>query len=147
MEFGQLWDLGVQVLSDVNYLAALLATVACFVVGMIWYSPKTFLPYWMTQNNVTYEAKMAKAMITGVIINFVVAVYIGALFVLVNGQILDVNWLLGLGWGVELAIFFMALPTLGHYMYEGKPLKLWAITAGYNILLWAVTGAIMGAML
>ena len=31
---------------DINWLAVVLATVAAFVVGFVWFGPKTFFPVW-----------------------------------------------------------------------------------------------------
>jgi len=69
----------------INYLAVVLATLSSMVVGTIWYTPKVFGNYWMTQAGVTPSGNAKDAIrpiVVTLIVSFVTAwVLAGAVWI------------------------------------------------------------------
>ena len=52
----------------------------------------------------------------------------------------------GLVAGLATGLGFVGLALGVNYLFEGKPLKLWLINAGYNTVVFSVMGLIIGAL-
>ena len=52
----------------------------------------------------------------------------------------------GLVAGLATGLGFVSLALGVNYLFEGKPLKLWLINAGYNTVVFSVMGLIIGAL-
>jgi hypothetical protein len=129
-------------LASVNYLAALVAALAGFVIGGLWYGP-LFQKRWMALTGMTKEkgaqASMPLTMGTAYVLNLIMGI---GLSLLIGG---DSNWLLGLHTGLMVGVFFVATGIGVIYVFEQQPLKLFFINAGYQIINLAAIGAIIGA--
>lgn len=126
----------------VNWLSVFVASLSGFVIGGLWYGPLFSKP-WMSASGMTYEkgATGNKALIFGGAwaLNFIAAAGIA----LQNGS--HTGWLFGLHVGLMGACFFIA-PALGViYLFEMRPLKLWLVNAGYQVVNFSAMGAIIGA--
>ena len=55
------------------------------------------------------------------------------------------DMIFGLSAGLMIAIFWIATSRLNDVLYERKPFGLFLINVGYNFLIYAVMGAILGA--
>jgi hypothetical protein len=127
---------------DVNWLAVVVAALAKFAIGGVWYSPPAFGPRWGAIVGVTpeaFKARMGRAMATDLLASVVLA------WVLAN--VLKFTGATGLIPGVRVSFFlwlgFVATPLLSTTMYEGRPVALFAINAGY----WLVSMLLMGAVI
>jgi len=130
---------------EVNYLAVLVAGIANFILGMVWYAPKIFGGAWMRMSNITPEmAERGKrrmpfmafvAFVAGVIMAYVLSFFAIAWGVFDVIGALDVAFWTWLG--------FMAPVLLGSVLWEQKPVKLYLINAGY----WLVSLIVMGQIL
>lgn len=129
--------------SHVNWLAVIVATVAGFFVGGLWYSPLLFAKPWMDGFGITEEnakkANMPKTFGLGLLAAFVIAttmaVFMGA------------NTSAGSGafWGAHIG-FLIIMPAIGiHYLFEQRPFKLWLINGGYVGVMTTIMGTILGA--
>ena len=58
----------------------------------------------------------------------------------------DATWIEGLHTGLVVGVFFISTSYGITYLFEQRPLRLWLINAGYNIVVYAVLGTIIGAM-
>jgi hypothetical protein len=126
----------------VNWLSVFAAALSGFAIGALWYGPLFSKP-WMSASGMTKEkgAQGNPALIFGgaYVLNLVAATGIA----LQNGT--HTGWLFGLHIGLMGAFFFIA-PALGViYLFEMRPLKLWLINAGYQIVNFSAMGAIIGA--
>jgi hypothetical protein len=126
----------------VNWLSVFVAALSGFVIGGLWYGP-LFQKPWMRASGMTKErgAQGNMPLIFGgaYVLNLVAATGIA----LQNGS--HTGWLFGLHIGLMAACFFIA-PALGViYLFEMRPLKLWLINAGYQIVNFSAMGAIIGA--
>jgi len=130
-------------LTQINYLAVLVAAVSCFIIGGLWYSPVMFANLWMKEANITEEsikqANMSKifgiSFILTLIISFNLAAFLGPDAGLVWG--ISAGALAGIGW---VAASFGIV-----YLFERKSLKLFLINAGYLAVAFIVAGGIIGA--
>ena len=125
----------------VNWLSVVVAALSGFVVGSIWYGPLFSKP-WMRYSGMTKEkgAQANPALIFGgaFVLNLVAASGIA----LQNGA--HTGWLFGLHVGLMGAVFFIATALGVIYLFEQRPLRLWLINAGYQIVNFSVMGAIIG---
>lgn len=130
---------------DVNYVAVLLATVASFVIGGLWYSPMLFAKAWMREMGKSEEeVKRAGGfpvgpMVGGFIATFVTA-YVLAHFVYYVGAMTVMD---GVQLGFWIWLGFAAMIGLNSIFYEQKSWKYFLITQGYLLLHLVVMAAIL----
>lgn len=134
---------------EINYLAVGLAALAAFFLGFVWYTI-LFAGPWQKLIGMGDKGKGASSsaqtpalgrllvgsLILEIIMAFNLAYFIGT----------DATWLFGLGAGFATGLGFVGLAIGVNYMFEGKPLKLWLINAGYNTVVFSIMGLIIGAM-
>lgn len=126
----------------VNWLSVIVAAASGFVIGSLWYGP-LFGKAWMRLSGMTKEkgaeASMALTFGGAYVLNFIAATGIAT----VSADRAGI-WF-ALHTGLLGAVFFVA-PALGIiYLFEQRPLKLWFINAGYQVLNFSAMGAIIGA--
>ena len=127
----------------VNLLAVLVAAVANFIIGMLWYGP-LFGKYWIKMMGWTTkqcEAKkkeMAKPAIVGFISGLVMS-FVLANIIKFSGA---VTLLEGLGIGFLAWIGFVAAIMLGSVLWEGRDVKLYIL----NVLCYLVSFLVMSAI-
>ena len=116
----------------VNYLAVLVAAVAVFVLGWLWYSPLLFFKPWMRARGMDPVAAMAGAKMPGgkLVIEFarcIVLAYVIARFV----ALLGVGSSLGaVHFGLFVWIGFPVIILTGSVLWENTPWRVAAIHAG-----------------
>lgn len=116
----------------VNYLAVLVAAIAVFVLGWLWYSPLLFFKPWMRLRGLDPEAAMAGAKIPGgkLLIEFVrciVLAYVIARLVALLGVS---SWLGAVHFGLSVWIGFPVVLLTGSVIWDNVPWKVAAIHAG-----------------
>jgi hypothetical protein len=125
-----------------NWLAVGVAALAAFGVGAVWYNPKVFGGEWMRLSGLTEarakQANVAMIMAGAFALTFLIAYSIARLMVR------------GGGWeaGAKVGLFVgtaIAFGTGVNYLFEMKPLKLWLINAGHQVVTSVLIGAIVGA--
>lgn len=129
---------------EVNFLAVVLAAVATFFMGFLWYTV-FFGKIWQKEIGMKDGGKadppnMGKLLVGSFIIELVMA-YLLAMFI---GP--DADMFFGLFAGLATGLGFVSLAFAISYMYEGKSMKLWLINAGYNTVIFSLMGAIIGAL-
>jgi hypothetical protein len=130
------------VLSQINYLAILVASLSAFVIGFFWYSPAFLGTIWMKEAGLTQEkvkqANMAKvfslSFLLTLVICFNLAAFLGTDAGFLRGMLY--GGLAGIGWvAASLGILFL---------FEGRSLKLFLIDGGYQAITYMTAGAIIG---
>jgi hypothetical protein len=116
----------------VNYLAVLVAAIAVFVLGWLWYSPFLFYkPLMRARGLDPAAAAAAGAMPAGKLaIEFLrcfVLAYVIAHFVALLGVS---NWFIAAHFGILLWIGFPVVLLTGSVLWEHVPVKVAAIHAG-----------------
>jgi hypothetical protein len=135
-------DLG-HAVSDVNFVAVLVAALSNFILGGLWYSRVLLGKPWMEASGMTEEkAKEGNmprifgvAFILEIIAAFVLAMFIGA----------DAGFHFGAMAGFHVGLFWVGGGLGVIYLFEQRPLKLWLVNAGYMTVAFTLMGAILGA--
>ena len=129
-------------IATLNWLSVLVAALSGFVIGGLWYGP-LFQKPWMQASGMTKE-KGAQGSMPLTFGGAYVLNLIGAagLAILLGG---DGSWAGGLHTGLLTGLFFVATSLGVIYLFEQRPLKLWFINAGYQVVNFAAMGTILGA--
>ncbi|AJY75179.1 DUF1761 domain-containing protein [Paenibacillus beijingensis] len=131
-------------LSEVNYVAVLIATAATMILGFLWYSPVLFGNAWAKLRNLKMEEMSGGGAMTYVLTAltalggaFVLALLltIGEKTTLVSG--LTVGLLIGVSISLKIGM---------NYLFENAKLPLYLITIGYHLVSYIAAGLIIGAM-
>lgn len=130
-------------LSKLNILAIVVAAVATFLLGGLWYSPILFAKRWAQEVGLTEEQQRSPPMarifgfslLAALVMAFNLAAFIGPQGTLSFGTFAGLA--AGLGWVA------MSLGTI--YLFEQRSLALWLINSGYQVLAYTLMGAIIGA--
>jgi hypothetical protein len=131
-------------ISTLNWPAIIVATLAGFLIGGLWYSPVLFAKAWMRESGVTDEkmktGSMAKIFGFAFLWTFVMAFNLA---MYLNAPGTDLAWgatagfLAGFGW-VAMSMFITGL-------FERKSITYMLINAGYMVVALTAMGAIIGA--
>jgi len=126
--------------TSVNLLAVLVAGIASFILGGIWYAKPVFGKQWMKFSGVKMGGKNpTKAMAIGFLATLVMS-YILAHFIKYTQSTTVLDGMIG---GFWIWLGFVATTTLYSVIYEGKSLKLYVLNNGYNLLSLLLMGAIL----
>ena len=128
--------------ANINYLAVLVATIAAYFFGALWYSSVLFGRTWLRALGKSKEELPSPTL--PMLINFILA-FITALGLALLIKSLGVVTLLGgILIGLVVAIAFIVTNTLSEYLYSGASMKLFWIYAGYRVVYILIMGAILG---
>lgn len=129
-------------LAAINWLAVFVSTVIAFAIGGIWYSKALFGSIWLEEVGLTeeaaQEANMAKTFGGTFVLQFIAVTALAALL----GS--DSTWVRGLQTGLLIGFFWIATAYGITYLFEQRSMRLFFINAGYNVILFAVVGTIIG---
>lgn len=130
---------------EINYLAVGLAALAAFFLGYLWYSVIFAKPWhaligMKSQGENVTPPNLGKLLVGSLILEIIMALNLAAFI----GA--DADWLFGLMAGLAAGFGWVGLALGVNYMFEGKSFKLWLINAGYNTVVFAVMGLIIGAL-
>lgn len=129
--------------SQLNYAAIAVAALVSFVIGGVWYSPILFARAWLREARLD-EAEIRQADMARVfglsfactlVMAFNLAAFIGPRATPAFGAFAGAA--AGLGW------VCMSLGVI--YLFERRPLKLWLINGGYQLLAYTLMGLILGS--
>jgi hypothetical protein len=129
---------------DVSWLGVIVATLASFAIGSVWYSPVLFSKTWQREANVS-DAKAKSAnmpLIFGT--TFVLQFLAAFVFAMFLGP--RPGLVFGVGAGFAAGLFWVAGAFGVSYLFEQRSLKLWLINGGYNVVNFTVFGAILGVL-
>ena len=127
-------------MNRINHAAAIVGAVAYFVWGSIWFM--VFGKQWLALLN------RAPGVMPGGTTPYVIAVLMA--LVLSYGTAIALSHndertaAHGVQFGIFMGIAFVASNMLTGFEYEGRPIGLWLIDAGYVVIGMAIVGAIIG---
>lgn len=135
-------------LSDLNWLAVIVAALAYFAVGAVWYAPPVFGNMWMAAGGMTREqteegpgpAIFAVPLVGSVLSS----IALGMLAAVTGTDTLSEGIVLGFVVAIGFA-FSIALVTATFESSKPKPMLWGAVNAGYHIVGIVIAGAIIGA--
>jgi uncharacterized membrane protein len=128
--------------SHINWLAVLVATLAYFFLGAIWYSA-LFRNAWIKATGIVVNDDARKGLAGIMIASFITILItcIGlASFITRLGT---GSWLTGCKVGLIAAVCFSAATICNSYLYEKRPIALSAINSLYNIVGCVIAGIII----
>lgn len=131
------------VFAGINWLAVIVATVAAFSLGGLWYSKSLFGDNWMSEVGLTEDALNTANFVQlfggAFALQFVAATALAVML----GRHHD--WWAGLRAGLLIGVCVVA-PAYGiTYLFEQRTRRLFMINAGYYVVLFAIMGTIIGA--
>ncbi|HPF26847.1 MAG TPA: DUF1761 domain-containing protein [Steroidobacteraceae bacterium] len=129
-----------QAMTTINWLAVLAAAASGFVIGGLWYGP-LFGKAWMTAAGMTEEKVRAGNPAITYGLTFVLSLIAAfSLAMFIGGGDLQ----FGLFAGFMTGLTFVAVALGITYLFEKRPLNLWLINSGYQVVFFTVMGAILG---
>ena len=125
-----------------NWIAIIIATVAAMVIGFLWYGP-VFGKSWMSLSGRGMAGDPSSA--GPMYALTALAAFIEA--VALNWFIHETGWTTGAGGaliGLYAGLGFIATAFFSQVLFAGRPPRLYAIDAGYQVFQAVVMGAIIG---
>lgn len=129
-------------LSQYNFLAVLLAAVAGFGLGAVWYSKLLFAEAWMKETGITMESYKLMNVPKVMGLAFALTLLAAAVFSLFLGP--KPNFFFALGAGISAGLCWVTASMGIHYLFEGKSLKLFLINGGYSTAMFTIFGIVLG---
>ncbi len=141
---------------DVNLTAVVVAALAGFAIGFLWYMPQFFGKKWMKAVGIKEadmkKEGMAKKMLISLVSTFLVSL---VLFHFITGMILWEGNKYGAVNPIKIGVFsgfwawlgFLATSLIDPVLWQNKPWSLWMINAGQWLVKLVVMGAIVGALI
>jgi predicted transporter len=130
-------------LSQVNWIAVLIAAIAAFLLGGIWYSHSLFGKRWLQEIGLTPETVDKAHMTKTFVVTFVLQVIAAFALAMILGS--DSSWLNGLHLGLLVGLCWVATAYGITYLFEQRSLCIFMINAGYYIVSYIIMGTIIGA--
>ena len=135
-----------RVIQGISYGADIAATIVALLISMVWYRPNVFGKTWRELVGLTQEDLISKrgrvAMLWNLPLTLFIAADIAALCKHFGYHTALQGFIMGYNLGLIICLF------LGiHHLYEQRPLKLYAITAGYTIIAMSAMGMVITIIL
>lgn len=143
---------------EINWLAVFVASITSFIIGAIWFGPKTFYPVWIRAlgrevptERIEMKPGETAVMFGGTYVAAFVQVFTLAA-IIGMGRALDPSFgvLNGIAFGFLFSGGLGAFGSLSHRMFGQadhkvyKSLKVWLIEVGQDVVALTVAGAILG---
>lgn len=127
---------------DINWLAVLVAAVVTFVLGGVWYGPLFGRVWRAAEGRAEPQPGRQKhpALVYG--LSFVLMLIAAAALALFLGQ--DPTVPRAVGVGLVVGAGWVATSFGVNYLFAGRRFALFAVDAGYNVVLFAAMGLIIG---
>ena len=123
-----------QLLSDLSWLHVIVAALAYFILGAIWYSPVLFAKPWtkmvnMNMNDLNAKKGMGVMMVMSFVLMIICSIALAICYRLLPITDAFEAIKFGLFFGVGFALTSVGIS----FIYEKKPLGLYFIDIGYHI--------------
>jgi hypothetical protein len=130
----------------VNFIPVMAAAVGQWVLGALWYSPVLFGR--MARSGAPEDAKAAdKRWALSMLLTFAANISVSVVLL----HMILLNGIIGLKGGAKfgfvVGLGLIAAPMLATYIYEKRPLRLFAVNAGYWIVALMFSSAFMARRL
>ena len=125
---------------QLNWLAIVVAAVAGYFPGAIWYSPIGFLGPWSRELGVDVNAK-PKGAGARIAIGLIPALVAAIAFALVLGP--HPSLYQAMARAAVVAIGFIATSFAIQYLYERRSPAFWLINSGYHLLQFVIMGLVL----
>jgi hypothetical protein len=127
-----------------HYLGIVLAALAMFALGSVWFSPVMFVRAWIRESGVDASQKPAPQAMAK---TFGLTILLLLISAAILSRFID-NWTEGEGilHGLEVGLMggiWVSVATGINFLFEKKSLKLFCIDAGYHLVGFAMMGVIL----
>jgi len=129
---------------EVNWIAVVVAAVACFVLGGLWYSPVLFGKAWQHETGLTDEKLKSGNMVMIFGVSLVLSLLAAWNFANFLGPRPSVAF--GAGVGFSAGLLWVAGSFGINYLFERKSFKLFAINGGFHTLQFAIIGLVLSLL-
>ena len=131
-------------MDGVNLLAVFLAALSAFMLGAIWYAPPLFGNRWMRlcgQSEEVLKSGSPAVIFGGAFLLSLVAAFVFAMFL---GPDPELGFAVAAGFSAGLCWVAASLGI--NYLFERKPLGLFAINGGYHTVQFTLYGLVLGLL-
>ena len=133
--------------SQINWLAVLLAFAATMAIGFVWYMPAVLGNRWMAAIGKTEDDLKNISGGAGIWLPMMVAAALTAILLAVLISKLGLgNALAGAWFALVVGLVFRAGGHVIHNGFAGRPAAVTLIDSGHDLVAMTVSGAIIGAM-
>ena len=122
-------------LNHINWLAVLVAGLAYWVLGALWYSKLLFSKKWLELTKIdpnNPDAKKGMGIMFGGSLVLMILTAFG-IAILVDRMELSTYWLSGVKLGIVTGLLFGSTSISISYLYEKRPAGLYLINCGYTL--------------
>lgn len=134
-------------ISQINWLAVLLAFISSLAIGFVWYMPAVLGNKWMAAIGKTEEDLKNIGGGAGLWIPMMAAAALTAILLAVLISKLELDNAVAGGWfALVLAVVFRAGGHVIHNGFAGRPVAVTLIDSGHDLVAMTVAGVIIGAM-
>ncbi|HET9475062.1 MAG TPA: DUF1761 domain-containing protein [Steroidobacteraceae bacterium] len=123
---------------EVNWIAIVVAAVASFLLGGLWYSPALFGKAWQREVGLSDEQMKNSNMFRIFGLTLLLCLLAAWMFATFLGP--RPSLALGFGAGFSAGLFWVASSFGIQYLFERRGLKLFLINGGYHTLQFTVIG-------
>jgi hypothetical protein len=133
--------------TQMNFLAIIVAVLATFALGALWYSPLLFGNMWVRAHGYAGERleRMKKAAPRAYGVSLVAFLVLASVLAFLAGRLGIGSALGGVKLGLAVWVGFAATIGITSWVYSDKPLSTYLIDAGYQLAYLMLMGAIIGA--
>jgi hypothetical protein len=147
MRLSSIYQEGIKMGVEVNYLAVLLAALSSMVVGSIWYAPKVFGNTWMKLAGLT-EEKMKKGGMMPMVWAFLLSLltaYVLAHFTFLAYRFFAESYMyVALSTAFWVWLGFVVTRLMTHNLFEMRPTKLNLLALGTEFVTIMLMGLVIG---
>lgn len=129
---------------SVNWLAVLVAALATFVLGGLWYGP-LFGKIWMDASEMTEEKIRSSNMPMIFGLSFLMQLIAASVLALFLGPESTLAFGPAVAAAVSVGVAWVAPAFAVAYLFERRPLAHFVVNAGYNVVAFTVMGVILAA--
>lgn len=131
-------------LGDINYLAVLVSVIIPMVLGALWYSPMLFAKQWMKASGFSPEKMKNKNAVTRGYMISIVGSIIFAMAMAITAQLMGLDGAAdGIFLGLLGSVGFVATAFASAFAFEQRPMSLYFIYVGYQLVNFVLVGLVI----
>lgn len=129
---------------EINWIAVVVAALASFLLGGLWYSPVLFGKAWQRETGLTDERLKQGNMARIFGLSFILALLAAWNFANFLGPRPSLAF--GTAVGASAGLLWVASSFGINYLFERKSLKLFLINGGYHTIQFAIIGLVLALL-
>ena len=131
-------------LGDINYLAVIVSVIIPMVLGALWYGPMLFAKQWIAASGFTPEKMKNKNAVTRGYVISIIGSIMFAMAMAITAQLMGLDGAAdGIGLGALGLLGFVAPAFASAFAFEQRPIKLYMIYVGYQLVNFVLVGLVI----